>query len=160
MCQVPAYDGLNVNCLPLINVDVSVHCNHKNSDPMKFIYTNGFSSGIGLTSAAANGKRSSLASDAFECTNLNPWNGVASAAVNDRRNSPDSMPSHSAAAAAAAASAQAQAHSLVYFDPSQSQLAAAAAYLRETSNVVANPIMTGANSTNALFLLERPDVLK
>lgn len=45
VCGVPPYDGLNAQCLPLVNVDVSVHCNHKNSDPMKFIYTNGFSSG-------------------------------------------------------------------------------------------------------------------
>ena len=47
---------------------------------------------------------------------------------------------------------------------SSAAVAAAAAYasvctLRETTTVVANPIVTGSNA-NALFLLERNDVLK
>jgi len=40
VCLVPGYDGPDAKCQPLINVDISVHCDHKASEPMKFMYTN------------------------------------------------------------------------------------------------------------------------
>ena len=40
ICTVPTYDAIDARSQPLINVDITVHCNHKTSDPMKFIYSN------------------------------------------------------------------------------------------------------------------------
>ena len=40
VCQIPPYDGIDAKCQPLLNAEISVHCNHKTSDPLKFIYTN------------------------------------------------------------------------------------------------------------------------
>jgi hypothetical protein len=44
VCQIPSYDGIDGKFLSMINIDISVHCNHKTSDPIKFIYTNSFDS--------------------------------------------------------------------------------------------------------------------
>lgn len=39
VCLVPPYDGLPLMVGGAITVDVSVHCNGKSSEPMKFAYT-------------------------------------------------------------------------------------------------------------------------
>jgi nuclear factor of activated T-cells 5 len=44
VCQIPSYDGIDGKFLSMINIDISVHCNHKTSDPIKFIYINSFAS--------------------------------------------------------------------------------------------------------------------
>lgn len=40
VCQVPPYNGLDAKYQSNINADISIDCNHKTSDSMKFLYTN------------------------------------------------------------------------------------------------------------------------
>lgn len=171
VCQVPSYDGLSGQCLPLVHVDVSVHCNHKNSDPMKFMYTNGFGGsgtgggGIGNNGgnnggnlvSSSNGKARKLCLRTNQITLplflLEGFLGCTPSSNGNGGNGGGSMNSNQFSMSMANGFSDALVGSM---NSSQAaNLAAAAAY----ATVVANPI-TSASNANALFLLERNDILK